>query len=61
VLVVLKLIFSAAEESLKQLQSTSAAQQQAVEAAVMERDALVAELKQGAHARAYLRHTLQPF
>ena len=58
---VLKLIFSAAEESLKQLQSTSAAQQQAVEAAVMERDALVAELKQGAHAGAYLRHALQPF
>ncbi len=38
---------STSEESLKQLQNANAAQQQVADTAVMERDALCAELKQG--------------
>jgi len=49
-------IFSSAEENVKQLQSTTAAQQQTVQAAVMERDALVIELKQGASTHPARNH-----
>jgi hypothetical protein len=38
---------STSEESLKQLQNANAAQQQAADTAMMERDALTVELKQG--------------
>ena len=45
--VAFSLFRSASEESLKQLQNANAAQQQAADTAMMERDALTVELNQG--------------